>query len=120
MRGMVRQFVTVFRRFPFSMKRLFGGLHCAVFEPLKINREESMSKAHRGVGLRKMPNHGRGTCPVCKATGIKVIYEYELDGNKVKICKFCKGKFKNDARRAPKPAPAETPAAEPAASEASA
>lgn len=79
-----------------------------------------MSKAHRGVGLRKMPNHGRGTCPVCKATGIKVIYEYELDGNKVKICKFCKGKFKNDARRAPKPAPAETPAAEPAASEASA
>lgn len=82
-----------------------------------------MSKAHRGVGLRKTPNHSRGTCPVCKTTGIKVIYEYELDGNKVKICKFCKAKFKNDARRAPKPvaaAPAEAPAAENAASEASA
>ena len=44
-----------------------------------------MSKSHRGVGLRKTPNHGRGTCPVCKTTGIKVIYDYELDGNKVKI-----------------------------------
>lgn len=61
-----------------------------------------MSKSHRGVGLRKTPNRGRGTCPVCKTTGVKVIYDYEMDGQKVKICKFCKGHFKNEARKAPK------------------
>lgn len=102
-------FASVFnclRRFLFHYETIF-----------LINREESMSKAHRGVGLRKTPNHSRGTCPVCKATGIKVIYEYELDGNKVKICKFCKAKFKNEVRRAPKPAPAETPAVETPATE---
>lgn len=65
-----------------------------------------MSKSHRGVGLRKTPNRGRGTCPVCKTTGVKVIYDYEMDGQKVKICKFCKGHFKNEARKAPKAEPA--------------
>lgn len=82
-----------------------------------------MSKAHRGVGLRKTPNHSRGTCPICKATEVKVVYEHEIDGKKVKICKFCKGHLKNEARKAPKPAPAAAeaaPAAETPAAEASA
>ena len=57
-----------------------------------------MSKAHRGTGLRKTLNHGRGTCPICKTTGIKTVYEYELDGKKVQICKFCKANLKNKAR----------------------
>ena len=29
-----------------------------------------MSKAHRGTGLRKTANHGRGECPICKTKGI--------------------------------------------------
>ena len=32
-----------------------------------------MSKAHRGSGIRELVNNGRGTCPICKRSGIKVI-----------------------------------------------
>ena len=74
-----------------------------------------MSKAHRGTGIRKEPNHGRGTCAICGA-------EQEVDGKKVKVCKYCKANLKNKARAeakiakaaAPKEeaAPAEAPAAE--------
>ncbi len=76
-----------------------------------------MSKAHRGTGLRKTANHGRGVCPICKTEGIKVVYEYDLDGKKVMICKFCKAHLKNKARlEKPAAAPAEAaPAAEAAA-----
>lgn len=49
-----------------------------------------MSKAHRGKGLKEVPAGGRGTCPICGRTGVKVIYEQEIDGKKVKICKICK------------------------------
>ncbi|MBQ6029612.1 MAG: hypothetical protein IJL24_08840 [Treponema sp.] len=79
-----------------------------------------MSKAHRGTGLRKTANHGRGTCPICKTTGIKVVYEYDLEGKKVMICKFCKAHLKNKARlEKPAAAPADAaPAAEEAAAEA--
>ena len=81
-----------------------------------------MSKAHRGTGIRKEVNHGRGTCAICGAEMIKVLYEQEIDGNKVKICKFCKANLKNKARAAEKEAkknaPAPAPeAAEPAATE---
>ncbi len=48
-----------------------------------------MSKAHRGSGIREIPKLGRGTCPVCKRTGIKLLYENEINGKKVKICKEC-------------------------------
>ena len=48
-----------------------------------------MSKAHRGKGLKDSPAHGRGTCPVCKREQVKVLYEQEIDGQKVKICKTC-------------------------------
>jgi len=43
-----------------------------------------MSKAHRGKGLRELPKSGRGTCPVCGRTGVKVIYEQEIEGKKTK------------------------------------
>lgn len=51
------------------------------------------TKAHRGKTLLKLPSHGRGTCPVCKATRIKVLYEIVTgDGNKLKVCKRCQNK----------------------------
>lgn len=49
-----------------------------------------MSKAHRGRGLLETPNKGRGDCPLCKRSGIKVLYEQEFDEKKVIICKQCK------------------------------
>lgn len=63
-----------------------------------------MSKAHRGAGIRKLADHGRGTCPVCKTQAIKLLYDQEIDGAKVKICKFCKAAFKNKAALAAKQA----------------
>lgn len=75
-----------------------------------------MSKAHRGTGIRKDPNHGRGVCPVCGKQQIKTLYDQEIDGKKVKICKFCKAALKNKAQaeaKLAKKAAAETaPAAE--------
>ena len=54
-----------------------------------------MSKAHRGKGLREVAAHGRGLCPVCKRESVKVLYEQEIDGQKVKICKTCKATLAN-------------------------
>ncbi len=53
-----------------------------------------MSKAHRGTGIRELANQGRGTCPVCKREAIKCLYEVELDGTKVNVCKQCNAKLK--------------------------
>lgn len=49
-----------------------------------------MSKAHRGSGIRENVSNGRGKCPVCKRTGIKVLYEHEVEGKKIMICKQCR------------------------------
>jgi hypothetical protein len=54
-----------------------------------------MSKAHRGKGIRELAGHGRGTCPVCKRDNVKVLYEQEIAGAKVKICKTCKAAIAN-------------------------
>lgn len=54
-----------------------------------------MSKTHRGKGILDQKARGRGTCPRCKSTGIKTLYEQEIDGNKVNICKICKAAIKN-------------------------
>jgi transcription elongation factor Elf1 len=58
-----------------------------------------MSKAHRGTGVRTEANHGRGKCPRCGTENIKVLYEKEIDGNTVKICKFCNAQLKNIAKK---------------------
>jgi hypothetical protein len=58
-----------------------------------------MAKTHRGTGIRKEPNHGRGTCPRCGKENIKTLYEQDIDGQKVKICKICKAALKNIARK---------------------
>ncbi|MEI6875079.1 MAG: hypothetical protein WCL50_08100 [Spirochaetota bacterium] len=31
--------------------------------------------------------HGRGACPDCKREGMRVVYEQEVEGAKLKICK---------------------------------
>ena len=49
-----------------------------------------MSKAHRGSGIRELVNSGRGTCPVCKRSGIKVLYEHEAGEKKISVCKQCR------------------------------
>jgi len=54
-----------------------------------------MAKAHRGKGLIEFPSYGRGTCPVCKREQVKVIYEIEADGKKIKVCKTCKAAIKH-------------------------
>ena len=54
-----------------------------------------MSKAHRGKGLREAVARGRGACPICKREGVKVLFEQEVEGQKVKICKTCKATLAN-------------------------
>ena len=38
-----------------------------------------MPKAHRGKTLNPTPSKGRGTCPVCGSTRIKILYEITGD-----------------------------------------
>ncbi len=56
-----------------------------------------MSKAHRGTGIRSEVNHGRGVCPVCKRTEVKILYEVTIDGQKTKVCKSCNAHLKATA-----------------------
>lgn len=65
-----------------------------------------MSKNHRGAGIRNLPSRGRGTCPICHRTGVKIIYEVEIDGQKTMICKRCNATMKNKARKEKKAAKA--------------
>ena len=53
-----------------------------------------MSKAHRGTGIRELPNQGKATCPVCKRESVKCLYEVEVEGAKVNVCKQCNAKLK--------------------------
>ena len=57
-----------------------------------------MAKTHRGSGIRHRLedgqftgtyNNGRGTCPVCERTGVKVLYSREIGENTVNVCKRC-------------------------------
>ena len=50
-----------------------------------------MSKTHRGKGIRSLQAHGRGTCPACGRTRIKLLYEHTgPDCRTVKVCKNCR------------------------------
>lgn len=77
-----------------------------------------MSKAHRGSGIRSEANHGRGKCARCGKEDIKVLYEKEIDGANVKVCKYCNAALKNIARVEARKAKAAAPAAEEAPAEA--
>lgn len=49
-----------------------------------------MAKTHRGKGLRETQTRGRGTCPICKTSAIKLLYERKLaDETTAKVCKRC-------------------------------
>lgn len=74
-----------------------------------------MSKNHRGSGIRSLPAKGKGTCAICGKTDIKVLFEKDIDGKTVKICKFCNANLKNKAKVEARKA---KPAAEEASSEA--
>ena len=70
-----------------------------------------MAKNHRGTGIRSLASHGRGTCAICGKTDIKVLWEKEINGETVMICKFCNANLKNKAKveaRKAKPAAEET------------
>ena len=54
-----------------------------------------MSKAHRGKGIRELVSRGRGECPVCKRENVKILYDQEAEGKKIKICKTCKAAVKH-------------------------
>jgi RNA polymerase subunit RPABC4/transcription elongation factor Spt4 len=58
-----------------------------------------MSKAHRGKGIRDLFARGRGTCPVCGAGGIKLLYE--AGEQKIKVCKPCKAAIKHGKKSVP-------------------
>jgi hypothetical protein len=60
-----------------------------------------MAKGHRGKGIRDLFARGRGTCPACGAGGIKLLYEQEADGQKVKVCKPCKAAIKRGKKSIP-------------------
>lgn len=49
-----------------------------------------MAKNKRGKALWNMPAHGRGTCPVCSSTRIKLLYtRTKGNGTALKVCKKC-------------------------------
>jgi len=54
-----------------------------------------MSKAHRGSGIRELVKSGRGTCPVCRRTAIKLMYEHEINEKKIMVCKQCNATIKH-------------------------
>ena len=79
-----------------------------------------MSKNHRGSGIRSLANHGRGTCAICGKTDIKVLWEKEINGQTVNVCKYCNANLKNKAKKEAKAAAPATdaPAAEAPAADA--
>ena len=54
-----------------------------------------MSKPHRGKSIRTLASRGRGECPVCKRNNVKILYEQDAGGKKVKVCKTCKAALKH-------------------------
>ena len=65
-----------------------------------------MSKAHRGKGIRDQFAKGRGECPVCRRNNVKILYEQEASGKKIKICKTCKAAVKSGKKKLPQALPA--------------
>ena len=60
-----------------------------------------MAKGHRGKGIRDLFARGRGTCPSCGASGIKLLYELESEGQKVNVCKPCRAAIKRGKKIIP-------------------
>jgi len=60
-----------------------------------------MGKSHRGKGIQDLFAKGRGDCPVCGATGIKLLYEQDAGGSKVNVCKPCRAAIKHGKKTVP-------------------
>jgi len=58
-----------------------------------------MSKPHRGHSILELYRRGRGECPVCKRTNVKILYEQEAEGQKFKICKTCRAAIKHGKKK---------------------
>ena len=54
-----------------------------------------MAKPNRGKAIRELPSRGRGECPVCKRSSVKILYEQTAGEQKVKVCKTCKAAIKH-------------------------
>lgn len=76
-----------------------------------------MSKAHRGAGIRDQKRRGRGKCPVTGKTGVKLLYEQEIDGQKVMVSKTAKATMTNRKRAQEKAEKQKAAASEAPASE---
>ena len=78
-----------------------------------------MAKPHRGKGIRELPSHGRGVCPVCNRSGVKLLYEQDGGEGKIKTCKTCRAAVKSGKKKLPggsaSPAASAAPAAPAAA-----
>ncbi|OPA75232.1 hypothetical protein BVG16_21780 [Paenibacillus selenitireducens] len=49
-----------------------------------------MAKPKRGRSLWRLPSRGRGTCPICSSTRIKLLYpRTKSNGSVVQVCKRC-------------------------------
>ena len=59
-----------------------------------------MGKNHRGKGIGDIALHGRGECPICKRTGVKLLYDQDAGGVKIKICKICRAAIKHGKKKA--------------------
>jgi transcription elongation factor Elf1 len=47
-----------------------------------------MAKAKRGKNIKA--SGWRGTCPICKRTGVKLLWDVKTEeGKEVKVCKVC-------------------------------
>ncbi len=40
--------------------------------------------------MKEQVRQGRSVCPVCKRTGVKVVFEVQVKDKTVKVCKTCK------------------------------
>lgn len=59
-----------------------------------------MGKTHRGVLLKKeVPRSGRGYCEVTRRTGVKLLYDYEFNGKKIKVSKLGRAILENRRKR---------------------
>ncbi|WP_202171383.1 hypothetical protein [Bacillus sp. USDA818B3_A] len=52
-----------------------------------------MAKRNRGKTISSLPSNGRGTCPLCAKTGIKLLYSHKTEtGETIQVCKNCRNK----------------------------
>jgi len=60
-----------------------------------------LPKTKRGKALWGMDSRGRGTCPVCLSTRIKLLYTVtHFEGKQLQVCKRCKSAPKTRMDRA--------------------